>query len=106
MVKIKKRRPECGDGCQVVITDGVTVEEVDTVMRENSSYCISYFCEDLTMEWKLNMELCKCNVEKEKTSTSLESDDFSDDLKSCQYKTTSKIRYVNPIYFALAAMEL
>ena len=85
-----------------MITDGVTVEEVDRVKKKNSSFCISYFCEDLTMEWKLNMELCKCNVEKEKTSTSLE----LDHLYGCQYKNTSKIRYVNPIFFALAAMEL
>ena len=71
--------------------DKVTVEEVDRVMKENNSYCISYFCEDLTMEWKLNMELCKCDVEKKNTSTSLESDEITDNKNECQSKNTSKL---------------
>ena len=121
VVRTEKRRPECGDGCRVTLMEEVTVEEVARVLSMNSSYCMSYYCDDGSNEWKLGMELCECagaeveemfeTVKREAENTSLpyccgENSVFNFELEkcesggkelhtftSCNYKNKTKARF-------------
>ena len=69
------------------------------VMGENTTHCISHFCEDVSMEWKLSFELCQCDSKKEATikmkpkNTPLEHNKPLEDLKSDE--DSNMIRWVN-----------
>lgn len=66
----KKKKLICENGCRLVTKETVNLAELAEILKiDNSSFCLSYFCDDLIFEWKLHMDICECKSQEDQDMT-------------------------------------
>ena len=85
----RKLRPECRAGCSLATYDGAMEDISAIVVRDNTSqYCISTMCDTIAMQWKINLEICRCQVMTENPVERLGDSDEDEGA----YQNTSTVR--------------